>query len=312
MSVVEVVEHTDPGCVWSWSAEPQLRWLRRHHGASLRWRRVLGVQVDRLAASHPTRDAVRDAEAFRRDWLDVAAHTDAPVPVRLERMHRSTRPAALAARAAEGQASAGRPGVADAVLRRLRETVFVHGRPADTRDRLVDALAGVPGLDLERLLADVDTSSVLDSVQADWEETRRPHPAVVGRTGPGPNPGAAKPDGELLRYAFPTLLVSGPGGERIVAGWFGVDELDDAVRAAGAPAADLAATLDPDDALARYGTLTLGDLRLTTGGREPRDAVRVDTATTPLWVHPEAVGPVGGAVGTAAGAARDGAAVAAD
>ncbi|MEV4421961.1 hypothetical protein AB0L40_18545 [Patulibacter sp. NPDC049589] len=363
--LIEVVEFTDPGCVWSWGSEPRLRWLRRHYGDQLSWRRVFGVQVDDLARTHPTRDAVRDAGAFRDEWLVVAEHTDAPVPVRLERMHRSTLPASYAVRAAErqdaerdaaerdaarssdaagpgaaGTSDAAGPGavassaggrgaerastagdratpgtavpaagdgIADRVLRRLRESVFVHGRPADTSERLVEALAGIEGLDLERLLRDVDDPEIHRGLQADWEATRNPHPAVVGRTGPGPNPGAAKQDGERVRYGFPTLIVRGPAGEQVIAGWNDVETLTGILEAAGVQPVDVTAVLEPDEALARYRTLTAEDLRLSTGGREPRDAVRIETATTPLWVHPDEVGPVGGVEG-----ARVGSAVAAD
>lgn len=286
-SSIEVVEFTDPGCVWSWGSEPQLRAFRRRYGAALRWRRVLGVQVGRLEETHPTRDAVRDAEAFRADWLAVAAHTDAPVPLHVDRMHRSTRPASHAVRAAERQTTAEHPDVAERVLRRLREAVFVQGRPADTSERLADALAGTAGLDLDRLLRDVDDPGVVASVQADWEETRRPHPAVIDRTGPGPNPGAAKPDGERLRYGFPTLILRGPAGEEVVSGWNGADALGRAAEAVGAERSEAPTPLDPDEALERYRTLTVADLRLTTSGREPQHAVVVETATTPLWVHPD-------------------------
>lgn len=303
-ALIEVVEYTDPGCVWSWGSEPQLRWLRRNYGDQLRWRRVLGVQVDRLSETHPTRDAVRDAEAFREDWLAVAAHTDAPVPVRLEHMHRSTRPASHAVRAAERQITPEHPDVADRVLRRLREAVFVHGRPADTQGRLADALVGIEGLDLERLLRDVADPDVIASVQADWEETRRPHPAVIGRTGPGPNPGGAKQDGERKRYGFPTLILRGPTGEEVVSGWNDTEALTRAIESVGARPVDGTTTLDPDDALARYRTLSTADLRITTGGREPQDAVRIGTATTPLWVHPEESIPTG-PDGSRAGDARD-------
>jgi predicted DsbA family dithiol-disulfide isomerase len=295
--LVEVVEFTDPASPWAWGSDPLLRWARRHHGPALRWRRAFGVAIDRFGDHHPGRDAVRDAEAFRRDWLAVAAHTGAPVAERLERMPRSTRPAAQAARAAERQVTPEHPDVADRTLRRLREALLVHGRPFDTRDRLVDALAGVPGLDLERLLSDLDTSSVVESVQADREESRRPHPAVVARQGRGPYPGAAEPDGPHLRYAFPTLLLHGPAGDAVVAGWNTPGAVNAALEGVGAPAVDVSATLDPDEALARYGTLTREDLRLSTGGREPRDAVRIDTATSPLWVHPDEIGPLGGVVG---------------
>jgi len=288
-ATIEVVEYTDPGCVWSWGSEPQLRRLRHLYGDQLTWRRVLGVQVDRLAETHPDRDAVADAEAFRADWLAVAEHTGAPVPAHLDRMHRSTRPASHAVRAAERQGAAGDPGVADRVLRRLREAVFVHGRPADTPERIAAALTGGPGLDLPRLLADLDDPEVVASVQADWEETRRPHAAVIGRTGPGPNPGAAKPDGDRLRYGFPTLILRGPAGEEVVSGWNDADALARAVQAVGGHPAEDPGPIDPDEALARHGTLTVADLRLTTGDREPASGTRVDTASTAVWLHPDAV-----------------------
>ncbi|MDQ8046577.1 MAG: DsbA family protein [Solirubrobacteraceae bacterium] len=230
MSRITVVEYTDPGCVWSWGSEPQLRWLRDTYGDQLDWRRVFGVQVDDASRSFPDRDVDTDGDRWREDWLVVAETTGAPVPERLEWFHRSTRPAAEAARAAEAQG----PEIADRVLLRLREAVFVGGRPADTPARIAEALADVPGLDLPRLLTDAESGAVKASVQADFEETRRPHPAVIGRTGPGPNPGAARQDGDHLRYSFPTLIITGPGGEQVVSGWNDRDALEAAVLAAGA------------------------------------------------------------------------------
>jgi len=286
VTTVEVVEYTDPGCVWSWGSEPQLRWLRHHYGRQLTWRRVLGVQVDRLELSHPGLDPVHDAETFRAQWLAVAEHTRAPVPVQLTRMHRSTRPAAAAVHAAALQG----PAVADRVLRALREAVFVVGSPADDPAGVREAVRGVDGVDVEQLVAGLDAPVVLARVAADVAEARDPHPDVVGRTGPGPNAGAARPDGSGgVRYGFPTLVLRGPGGEQVVSGWLSVDELAAAVEAAGARPVDLEVPLDPDAALARHRTLTVGDVELLTGGREPAVAVRVPTATTPLWAHPDEV-----------------------
>jgi predicted DsbA family dithiol-disulfide isomerase len=283
-TTIEVVEYTDPGCVWSWGSEPQLRRLRHHYGAQLAWRRVLGLQVDRLEQTHPGLDPVADAETFRTDWLAVAENTRAPVPTALAWMHRSTRPAAAAVHAAARQGSVA----ADRVLRRLREAVFVVGRPADDPARLAEALRGTDGVDLDRLLAELDDPAVLASVRADAAEARAPHPSVVGRTGPGPNPGAARPDGAGgLRYGFPTLLVRGPGGEEVVSGWLTADDLEAALLHAGARPIDSATPLDPDTALARYRTLTVRDLELLTGGREPLGATVIPTATTPVWAHPD-------------------------
>ena len=299
MKTIEVVEYTDPGCVWSWGSEPQLRWLRHRYGAQLAWRRVLGVQVDRLELGHPGLDPVADAETFRAQWLGVAEHTQAPVPIRLRWMHRSTRPAAEAAHAAALQG----PAVADRVLRRLREAVFLTGRPADEPARIAEAVQGADGVDVERLLTDLADPAVLARVEDDFEETRAPHRDVLDRSGPGPNPGAARPDGAgRLRYGFPTLILRGPGGEQVVSGWRTIEELAEAVQGAGARPIDTGAPIDPDEALARYRTLTVRDLELLTGGREPVGAVVVPTATTPVWAHPDEAGRLLGEPAAAAAA----------
>ncbi|MFB9895546.1 DsbA family protein [Planobispora takensis] len=242
-AVIEVVEYTDPGCVWAWGSEPKLRRLRlaleragleragleraglehagdleradgpersgQERGGGVRWRRVFGVQLDGPAGGRG------DAAAVLAGWHDVARHTGAPVPDVLAYAHTTTRPACTAAAAAELQGD----DVAGRVLRRLRESFFVHGRPADDPRAVADALRGTPGLDLDRLLADLDSPQVRARLERDWEETRDPLPEVVGLIGEGPAPGAARPDGDRLRYGFPTVVLRGPGGHAVVPGW---------------------------------------------------------------------------------------------
>ncbi len=68
-TIVDVVEYTDVQCVWSWSSEPKLRWLRARYGEQLRWRRVFGVLVHDIGGPHPDEDPHASAEAFRAGWL---------------------------------------------------------------------------------------------------------------------------------------------------------------------------------------------------------------------------------------------------
>ena len=124
--------------------------------------------------------------------------------------------------------------VAELVLRRLRESAFVDGRPADDANTVADALDGLPGLDLERLLAAADDASVEAAVAADWKETRNPLPDVIGLTEPEPHPGAAARDGDRLRYRFPTFVFRGPARVVVVPGW---REYDAYLAAADAVAA---------------------------------------------------------------------------
>jgi|1186.fasta_scaffold134703_2 protein-disulfide isomerase-like protein with CxxC motif len=188
---IDVVEYTDPGCIWSWSAEPAIRRLRERPG--MRWRRVFGVP--RRGGADPL-----------PGWREVASETGAPLTDVLHWIPQSMLPASLAARAADHQGRA----VAEAVLLRLREATFLHGRPADTTDRVADALRGIPGLDLFRLIRDLDSPDVVFSIEADMAEARRPRREAVTREEPG---------GEL-RYAFPTLLID----DHVVSGWHALAE----------------------------------------------------------------------------------------
>jgi predicted DsbA family dithiol-disulfide isomerase len=284
MATIEVTEFTDPGCVWSWSSEPKLRRLRQQYGERVTWRRVFGIQIDDVKLSFPDRDPVDGPEEWRADWLAVAAHTDAPIASRLEWMHASTRPASQAAKAAEAQGDE----VAEAVLRRLREAVFVDGRPADNPERIALTLDGVPGLDLDLLLDDLDSAAVLEAIAADFDLTRDPHRDVVGLKEDGPHPGAAKAEGPALRYSFPTLIVAGPVGERVVPGWRSLEHYEESFVAVAPELADLPfSPLDPAAALRRYRSLSKVDLQLLTGDSEPpEEAVEVTAATAPLWLDP--------------------------
>ena len=188
--MTDVIEFTDPGCIWSWSAEPEIAQLRTQPG--VRWRRVFGVPE-------------RGHEDPLPGWREVVAETGAALTSDLHWIPASMLPASLAARAAEHQGRA----IADAVLLRLREATFRDGRPADTREHVAEALRGLPGLDLARLLADLDSPDVVFSINADRAETRRPRPGALTR-----------PEGNGARYVFPTLVVDG----RPVSGWHALRE----------------------------------------------------------------------------------------
>lgn len=115
--------------------------------------------------------------------------------------------AARAARAAEHQGRAR----AEAVLRRLREATFVDRAPVDDLLSLQAAVAGVPGLDVARLVRDLESPDVVWSVDADRSLIRR-------RGGGAPCP-------------YPTVLFRGPGGDRLVTGPQPLQAYVDAIEA---------------------------------------------------------------------------------
>ncbi|POX42447.1 hypothetical protein C3486_05440 [Streptomyces sp. Ru73] len=279
---LRVTEFTDAACPWAWGAEPDFRLLRQTLGERAQWRQVFGILFDEDDDPAPDPDA--EARWYERFIADVAAHTGAPYAPRLHWLTRTSRPASQAVTAARAQGEA----VAQRVLRRLRETTFVLGTPADTADGVREAVLGVPGLDTGRLLRDLGSEGVRAAVCADHAETRRPLPEVWDLEAPGPHPGRAKELDDGHRYALPTLLFEGAGGRVVVPGRRAFAEYLDAARtAAGAPLPG-PVLLPPDVALARWRSLTGPELTALAGTpAPPAGAVRVDTANGPVWLHPD-------------------------
>ncbi|MEU8789109.1 DsbA family protein [Streptomyces sp. NPDC048643] len=280
---VEVIEYTDPLCPWAWGSEPVFRRLRAGLADRVRWRRVYCLLFDH--DDDPPPDPAAETAWYARYVEDVSAHTGAPRPARLRRVAASSWPSSLVARAAERQGAE----VADRVLRRLRESVFVLGEPADTMRLALSAVRGVPGLDQELLAADAASAEVLDAVRAHHAEARRPVREVLSVPGGSPHPGAAKETADGgHRYALPTLLIRTPTAFRVVPGWRPYEQYAAAVdELSPGPPAD-SARQTPAQALARYRSLTGPEGHLLADGPwPPAEAVRVDTGNGPLWLHPE-------------------------
>ncbi len=282
--VLEVVEYTDPVCPWAWGSEPKFRRLRGLLAGRARWRPVYGLLFDE-EEDDPAPDPAAETAWYARYVEEISTHTGAPHAARLGWVAASSRPASLAAVAALRQGDA----VAGAVLRRLRESVFLLGEPADTPERVRAALRCLPGLDEAALISDLTSRQVIGRLSADRAEARSPLPEVVGLSGPAPHPGAAKEAGDGYRYALPTLVFSGPAGCRVVPGWRPLEEYLAAVAAVAPglrPRPD-DALVDADEALERHLSLTVTDLELLTGGRRPpAGAVLVESGNGPLWLHP--------------------------
>ncbi|MFJ1957418.1 DsbA family protein [Streptomyces microflavus] len=280
---LEVVEYTDPLCPWAWGSEPVFRRLRAALAGRVRWRRAYAVLFD--DDDDPPPDPAAETAWYASHLADIGAHTLAPRAHRLSRVAASSWPSSLVARAAELQG----PEIADRVLRRLRESVFVLGEPADTEALALRSVRGVPGLDPGRLERDAASAGVRESVRADRAEARRPVPEVSSVREESPHPGAAKetPGGEV-RYALPTLLFRTRSGYRVVPGWRPYEAYAAAVEELRPGLLQEAPPLAPAPALDCYRSLTGPErLVLTEGAWPPPYAVRVDTAQGPVWLHPD-------------------------
>ncbi|MFE6717512.1 DsbA family protein [Streptomyces albidoflavus] len=281
---LEVVEYTDPMCPWAWGSDPAFRRLRALLAGRASWRRVHGLLFTDEDDVPP--DAAAETAWYAGHVAGISGHTGAPYARSLARVAASSWPSSLVAKAAELQGQ----DVAERVLRRLRETVFVLGEPADTLPLALSAVRGVPGLDRARLAADAALGEVRERVRADAAETRRPVPEARTGLAGSPHPGAAKetPDGGY-RYALPTLLLRSGDAYRLVPGWrelgqytAAAEELCPGVLDAAPPPPSPAA------ALSLHGSLTDPERHLLgEGAWPPPEAVRVPTGNGPLWLHPE-------------------------
>ena len=272
MDRIEVVEYTDCVCSTAWGAEPLLRRLDWRHGHHLTWRRVMGGLVGDASTGKEGWDRVSAAEPMRAYWKRVWRLTDMPYPNPMHLMLRSTDPAGLAVKAAERQGL----GVAEAVLRRFREQIFVYGIGPQTPDEFEAATRGAAGLDQARWRADQALPEVAAAYQADWRETREPNDHVRHLKHDSPMNGELKHSEGHDRYALPTVIFRGPAGDVTVAGWVPYEDYE-----AGLEAALPGATADPrpdptpEQAFARWGMLTAKELAVLCGenARAPVDAV---------------------------------------
>jgi protein-disulfide isomerase-like protein with CxxC motif len=277
MTKVEVTEYTDAVCSTAWGAEPLLRRLDWRYGQHLKWRKVMGGLVGDAAKSSGRADwdRVGAAVPMQAYWKRVWALTGMPYPHPMRLMLQSTDPLGAAVKAAELQGQ----DVADRVLRRLREQIFVFGIGPQTPDEFAAATVGVAGLDQARWRADQQRPEVAAAYKADWTETREPNDYVRHLKHEGPMNGELKHSEGHDRYALPTVIFTGPGGEHTVAGWVPYEDY-----VAGLEAALPGATADPrpdptpDQAFARWEMLTAKELAFLCGedAKPPADAVTYD------------------------------------
>ena len=279
---VSAVEYTDPLCPWAWGSEPTLRRLRYVLGPSVSWRQAFGL----LFAESDERpaDVAAETTRYHRYLRDIARHTGAPYPAVLERVARTSRPAAIIAVAALAQG----PDVGDRVLRRLREQMFLLGTPPDTPSRGIAAVASVPGLDAERLVEEAASGAVAAVVARDAAETRTAVPEAYDADDQGPYGGGPNSTDTGARYALPTVVFTGSGGRRVVPGWRPLTDYLAAVAQVGGAPPDDTPFVDVDAALLRYRSLTRPDLPALTGSTAPpRRGVLLDNGSGPVWLHPD-------------------------
>jgi predicted DsbA family dithiol-disulfide isomerase len=157
---VQVRYFTDPGCPWSWAAEPAVRRLMQEFGAGVSWSWLMvGL----------SREIPADTRGLALHWLGVADRTGMPIDPLLwkESPIASTYPACMAVKAAAEQGE----DAATRYLRVVREGLMCLRRKLDSTEALVEA-ARDAGLNVERFRVDLGSHAIVEAFGADLEEAR--------------------------------------------------------------------------------------------------------------------------------------------
>lgn len=261
MAVVRTYYYTDPASPWSWALEPALRKLEHELGQSLQISYVMSGLARQFGA----------AEQLAAEWLDAADRAGMPVDPRIwwEGAPRSSYPACIAVKAASEQ------GYTAAYLRRLREGLFCRRRKLDSTEALVEEARAIPGIDIERFRIDLDSHAILEAFGADLDRA-----GAVSTEHHAP---------ATDRVLLPSLEFHHADGVHGVYGFADYSVLRDAALAAGAQRGGEAPP-SVEDALRRFGTMTIAEIAAVCELSGPRAPAELWRLAVEWRVKPERVG----------------------
>lgn len=286
--LVEVTEFTDPLCSIAWGTEPYKRLLQWRYGNTLSWRTVMaGLCTDNssVEAFQPW-DPYKAGQSYLKVWKRVTGITGMPYPDDLKYMAVTTDPPCLLVKAAELQGL----DVAENVLRRFRESVFLYGTPVDSVDQAALALDGLADLDIDKLLEDAKTEAVINAYLADWQETRAPNDYVreLDEQKLDHLQGGMMTSEGHERYNLPTFIFKGPKGEKTVPGYRPFQEYEDALEEV-APGFTANKKQSPslEEATRHWSTLTAQEEKLICdGSSDSTNATRFAAGGSHVWLNP--------------------------
>jgi predicted DsbA family dithiol-disulfide isomerase len=203
--VISATLYSDPACPWAYSESPALRVVQWRYGAQLDWRLVV-IGLTESAEQYVRRGYTPVGGAlgqmrFRRFGMPFSP---SPKP-RVSATARACR-AIVAARLLW-------PGKEWDVYRELQLGQFTTPLVLDDDAQLADALRGVPEIDIERLVAELDTPAVTEAYERDRAEARSAEGSAAELQGK-----TARTDGPV-RFTAPSLVLES-NGSRLIAGGF--------------------------------------------------------------------------------------------
>jgi len=279
---ITVLQFSDPGCPWAYSASPSFATLRWRYGDQLDWRLVLiGLTEDRqqyIDRGYTPERQARGYRNFRRYGMPFATDPKRHVAA----TSRACR-AIIAARMQD-------PALGDAAFRALQLMQFTTPLVLDEDGDLAAGLRRVPGLDAAAVVARIDDRDVVRAYEADRALARTAEGSPTAFQGK-----AASTDGPV-RYTAPSLIFE-RGDRRLEAGGFQPVEAYDVVIANLDPTlVRRPAPAEPLEALddAPLGLVTGEVAEIMRPGNFPADRGLVEDALIDAAAHGDAVRvPVG-------------------
>jgi protein-disulfide isomerase-like protein with CxxC motif len=216
-ATIAVTHVSDPGCPWAYSAAPHHAVLHWRYGAQLEWRLAL-IGLTETAAAYDARgykpvSGARGYLNFRRLGMPF----DTQPRERNVATGRACR-AVVAARLLD-------PAAELPVFRALQLARFTTTGLFDTDAGIRAALARVPQVDPDAVIAAIDDPATEDAYQADRAAVRTAAGSPTEFQGK-----AANTDG-AVRYTAPSLIFEHRDGRRLEAGGFQPVEAYDVVIA---------------------------------------------------------------------------------
>lgn len=286
--MISVTHFSDPGCPFAYSAAPSITALRWRYGDQLSWRHVM-IGLTETAEQYAERGyttlrSARNQRKFHRSGMPFAR---AP-----KQRLSATAPACRAVIAVR----LAHPELEWAAFRALQLVQFTTPLPLESEEALRDGLGRVPGIDVDAILAAIDSPEVTAAYEADRAEAR------TAAGSPTEFQGKAENTDGLVRYTAPSLVFE-RDGRRLEAGGFQqfdaydvcIANLDTSLSRRGAPedlsellaafpegvtAAEVAACIAPMTELADPAAAESALLELADDGR----AVVAPVGDGALWL----------------------------
>jgi protein-disulfide isomerase-like protein with CxxC motif len=191
---LDVTHFSDPGCPWAWSASPAIAALRWRYGGQLKWRHVM-IGLTRSGADYERRGytpagQARGYRSFRERGMPFTTEPR-------ERVH-GTWPMCRVVVATRRLA----PEREWAVFRALQFAQFTSTRFLEDPEQLRDAIAWVPGIDPDAIIAAAGEPETERLFAADRDEARTAQGRPVEFQGK-----SANTDGRV-RYTAPSIIFS--------------------------------------------------------------------------------------------------------